>query len=696
MRSIANIKLRYNSITAIIYIIGIVLLLQLFNLQIIHGTDYREQSNTRLARESSVEAARGNIYDSTGNKLAGDSLGYGLELYKTKIDNNTLNNTILKIINVLETNGDSYKDSFFIKIEPFEFNTSDEEKIANLKKSNKINANATAEECFYFFKEKYEIETDSISDARKIISIRYEISKNGYSSTKAISISDKVSANSVYIFREQNSEFPGLNVVSKPIREYKLGNLASHIIGYTGKIDTETYKNNKDTYAQDDYIGKTGIEYAFEKYLKGEDGTKQIDMTVEGTSTDEYVTKEAIKGSDVILTIDANLQKITEEALKNNITKIRDGGFSHKYDANAGAAVVMNVNTGEILAMASYPDYNLQDFQGGISTDKWNEYVNNSYKPLTNKAVQDNYSPGSIYKMVSAIAGLESGSITRTEKINDTGIYTKYKEWPKKCWIYTEQHHGHGYLNVSQAIEKSCNYFFYETGDRMGIDTLNKYAKYFGFGEKTGVELPNETSGTLASKEVKQKYEGRGWYPGDTMSAVIGQGYNSFSPLQMAKYTSMIANSGKKIQPTIIKSIVRADGTEVSKEEIQTYINERLGINSQGYEELNIDPENMKVVREGMRDVTTDGTASNIFRGFTIPVGGKTGSAEAGSKVNAWFVGFAPFDNPEIAVVVFVENGGHGNYTAEAVKEIIAQYFGMNAGNITENMTAIPYTETFR
>lgn len=346
--------------------------------------------------------------------------------------------------------------------------------------------------------------------------------------------------------------------------------------------------------------------------------------------------------------------------------------------------------------MASYPDYNLQDFQGGISTDKWNEYVNNAYKPLTNKAVQDNYSPGSIYKMVSAIAGLESGSITRTEKINDTGIYTKYKEWPKKCWIYTEQHHGHGYLNVSQAIEKSCNYFFYETGDRMGIDTLNKYAKYFGFGEKTGVELPNETSGTLASKEVKQKYEGTSWYPGDTMSAVIGQGYNSFSPLQMAKYTSMIANSGKKIQPTIIKSIIRADGTEVSKEEIQKYVNERLGINNQDIEELSIDPENMKVVREGMRDVTTDGTASNIFRGFTIPVGGKTGSAEAGSKVNAWFVGFAPFDNPEIAVVVFVENGGHGNYTAEAVKEIIAQYFGMNAENITENMTAIPYTETFR
>lgn len=169
------------------------------------------------------------------------------------------------------------------------------------------------------------------------MSIRYEISKNGYSSTKAINISDKVSANSVYIFREQNLEFPGLNVVSKPIREYKLGNLASHIIGYTGKIDTETYKNNKDTYDQDDYIGKTGIEYAFEKYLKGEDGTKQIDMTVEGTSTDEYVTKEAIKGSDVILTIDANLQKITEEALKNNIAKIREGGFSHQYDANAGA-----------------------------------------------------------------------------------------------------------------------------------------------------------------------------------------------------------------------------------------------------------------------------------------------------------------------------------------------------------------------
>lgn len=695
----ANIRLRYNIITVSVYVIGIILLLQLFNLQIIHGVEYREQSNNRLTRQSVLEASRGSILDNSGNELAGTSMGFSLELYKTKIDTKTLNTTILKIINVLESNGDKYVDSFPINIEPFEFTFSSDEKLEKWKKNNKFEEDITAEETFYKFKDKYKIENENIEEVRKILAIRYEITQKGYSSVRAITLSNNLSRQSVLVFNERSAEFLGVNVIVEPIRNYNSGTLASHIIGNIGQIDEEEYKKRKDTYARDDIIGKNGIEYACEDYLKGQDGEKQIDMSVDGTVNEEYITKEAVKGCDVVLTLDANLQKVTEDALIETIDKIRNGGFSQRYDANAGAAVVMNVKTGEILSMASYPNFNPQDFVGGISNEKWAEYRDNPYKPLRNKAIQDAYGPGSIFKMVTAIAALESGVISSTERINDTGVYPKYTN--PKCWYYTQYHRGHGYVNVSDAIQKSCNFFFYTVGDRMGIDTLERFARYYGLGSKTGVELPNENSGLVASRN---RPNGAPWYGGQITSASIGQGDNQYSPLQIAKYISMLSNGGININPTIIKSIIRPDGTEVPRSEYEASIREKLGIKDIEQEPIEIHQGNINLILEAMRSVAMDagGTAYNIFKTFEIEIGGKTGSAEAGKDengrdlVNAWFAGFAPFDNPEISVVVFIENGGHGNYSAEAVRKIIAQYFGMNTNQVQEDMTAIPYTELFR
>lgn len=408
-------------------------------------------------------------------------------------------------------------------------------------------------------------------------------------------------------------------------------------------------------------------------------------------------------GCNVVLTIDSKLQKIAEDALKDNIEKIRNGGFGKSYDAKGGSCVVMNVKTGEVLAMASYPDYNPQSFANGISNEEWQGYLQNESYPLLNKTTQSAYEPGSIFKMVTALAGLESGNITLTEKINDTGVYKKYgTDW--KCWYYTDYHAGHGYLNVVGAIEKSCNFFFYETADRMGIDVLDKYAKYFGLGTKTGIELPSEVSGTLASKEYVKSIDSN-WNPGDTINAAIGQGYNKFTPLQMTKYISMIANGGNNIDVSIIKTIQKPDGTEVSKEEINEFVNQKLGLNDNTQsEDIKINDEYLKAVKEGMKSVTSgeSGTAYVRFKDFNIKVGGKTGSAEAGRDknnkdiVNAWFAAFAPYDDPEIAVVVMVENGGHGNYTAEAVRNIMAEYFGMNTQNVTEDMRATSYMESIR
>ena len=684
-----NDRIRYNILTILVYIVGIVLLAQLFNLQIVHGEEYRETSNTKLTRESVLKADRGSIKDSSGTMLASVDAQYSIVLYKTKVNNETLNTTILKLLNILSTNSDSYVDNFLIDVNPYRFKLEEEESQKKWKKANNINEDATAEEAFNYFKNKYDIASDNVEDIRKILAIRYEISYKGYSSTKSIEIASNISRQSLEQIKERNAEFSGVEVVETPVRAYPLKTTASHILGRIGRIESSELEGNEDIYNQNDIIGKSGIEYVFEKYLKGTDGVKQIDMNVDGTITDEYVSKEAVSGSDVILTIDSKLQAVTEQALADNINKIANHGFSQENNpADAGAAVVLNVKTGEVIAMASYPDYDPSAFVNGIDTNTWNYYINGDTKPLENKAISAMYSPGSTYKMVTALAGLETGTITPKTKINDTGVFRKYNSsW--KCW----NRYGHGYLNVSQAIEHSCNYFFYDLGDRLGIDNLAKYSYYLGLGHKTGIELKGEIDGVLASNEIA-KQENRVWNPGETISAAIGQSYNTFTPLQMAKYVAMIANRGKNLDVTIVKSIINPDGSEVSRDEYESYVNEKLGLQQENVEEMSFKEENIEAILEGMRGVTSEsgGTAYSTFRNFNIEVGGKTGSAQTGvqGKTNAWFVGFAPFDDPEIAIVVFVRNGGHGSYTAEVARDIIAQYFGMNTNQVTENTTAIP------
>ena len=683
-----NNRIRYNIITILVYLIGIVLLAQLFNLQIIHGAEYRETSNVRLTRESVLKADRGNIKDNTGTLLARVEAQNTIVLYKTKVNNQVLNDTILRLINLLSKNGDKYVDNFLMDVNPYRFKLTEEESQKKWKKVNNINEDATAEETFNYFKNKYEITTDNVEDARKIMAIRYEISYQGYSNTKSIQIAQNISRNTLLEIKERNSDFPGVEITEEPKRVYPLGNTASHIIGRIGRIEEEELKGNEDTYDQNDIIGKSGIEYVFEEFLKGKNGVKQIDMDVEGTITNEYIAKEAVAGNDVILTIDSKLQATAEQAIKNNIERIANGAFGKASPADAGVAVVLNVKTGEVLAMASNPDYDPSAFVNGIDENTWNYYINGDTKPLENKAISAMYSPGSTYKMVTALAGLETGAITTTDKIRDTGIYRKYNSsW--KCWKIS----GHGYLDVSNAIERSCNYFFYELGDRVGIDTLAKYSYYLGLGHKTGIELKGEISGVLASNEIA-KQENRVWNPGETISAAIGQSYNTFTPIQMAKYVAMVANRGKKLDVTIVKSIIRPDGSELPRNEYESKVSEKLGLTPDNTEEMSFNEANIQAILEGMRGVTSEsgGTAYSTFRDFDIEVGGKTGSAQTGveGKTNAWFVGFAPFDNPEIAIVVFVRNGGSGGYTAEVARDIIAQYFGMNTSQVYEDMQAIP------
>ena len=689
MASLDKKNVRYNILSILVYVIGIILIIQLFNLQIVHGEEYLETANSRLTRETKIRAARGNILDCNGNLLAGNQIRYSLKIYKSKIDETNLNKTILNTINILQTNGDSYNDDFPININPITFKYQNQDSINNWMKENDLQAGTSAEEVLNYYIKEYNLQEYSLEDARKIIGIRYGIEKNGYSSMRGYEISSNISEKSVAQFEEMNNNFPGIDIDYRPIRKYYYGSLASHTLGYVGKIDDDEYKNNEG-YDLDDYIGKTGIEYVCEKYLKGTDGIKQTDMSIDGTTTGEYITKEAIAGSDVYLTIDAKVQQAAEQSLKTNIEKINTGGFGEVRKVDSGCAVVLNVKTGEVIALVSYPDFEPQLFVDGISTEKWNEYTQEGKSALLNRTIQSAYAPGSIFKMVPAIAGLETNKITKDELINCEGIYSGGHH--PRCWYYTTYGKGHGYLTVSQAIQKSCNCYFYEVGTRIGIETIEEYARYFGLGQKTNIELPGEISGTLAGKTLYDEL-GETWYYGNTLSAVIGQAENNFTPLQMARYIAMLTNGGKQVDITIIKDVLNNNGESINKEEIEKYINNKLGIEATNREDLSISKENLETVLEGMQSVTEEGgTAYSIFRDFDIQIGGKTGSAEAGDKTNAWFVGFAPYESPEIAVVVFVENGSHGYYTAEVTKEIMEAYFGLN-DEIDENKTVEPYVE---
>ena len=415
-----------------------------------------------------------------------------------------------------------------------------------------------------------------------------------------------------------------------------------------------------------------GIEQSFEKYLKGTDGVNRVEVDSYGTVSSENVTTKSVTGQNVTLTIDYRLQKVAEDSLVKVINEIKVGTPKMKKheDACAGSVVVLDTVTGEVLAMVSYPSFDINSFVDGINYKDWNALNTSSLTPMLNRSISGLYSPGSTYKMLVGLAGLTTGKITPTEKINDPGIYP-YGHNPK-CWIYEMYGRTHGYVNISEAIKVSCNSYFYEVGRRVGIAEIVTYAKLFGLGEKTGIEISGEVKGQIAGDNYKGD-----WYLGETLSAAIGQSYNSYTPIQLANYISTIANGGTLNKLTIIKSVEDAEKNSVSLDELNKYAAEFSGVSFEN-RNLNLSQENINAVKLGMLNVTSDtgGTAYNTFKDLGIEVAGKTGTAEVTSgSANGIFVGFAPYDKPKIAIIAIIEHGGEGTYTANVVRPIMDEYF---------------------
>lgn len=685
---------RFNILIIFICIVGLSFIVKLYDLQIVNGQSYLEQSEKRLVREVAIKAPRGEIYDRYGKLIVTNEIGYDLCLYYTKIEKVNLNKMLLKATYILEKNGDEYINNFPVNFEENTFKKS-EESMKTWKINNKIKEDATVEEVIEFYKNKYEIKSDDIEEIKRIIPMRYEIATKGYTSYKSVTLAKEISIESMLEIEERNNEFSGINISKYPKRKYVAGNIASHILGYTGAISSTEYNSKKDEgYSQNDIIGKSGIESTFEELLKGEDGKSRLEMDSKGRITGKEDVIESKMGDSVVLTIDLDLQRKAEEVLEKYIKRIQNGGFSEKFaDAKAGALVVLDVKTSEVLAMASYPSYNPEEFTDGINNSEYEKYFENSDRPMYNRAIQGLYSPGSTFKMVTAIAGLESGAVGINETIYDKGKYDKAHK--PVCWIYSSYRGSHGNVDAETALKVSCNYYFYEIAYRMGIDTLSEYVKKFGLGVKTGIELIGEATGVIASREYLNKLserdgKNRVWMIGDTLSAAIGQSYNSFTPIQMAYYIATLANGGVKNEVTILKEVISSDGEEIKRDEVLEIVDNKIGNTKVEIGDLGISKETIKTIFAGMKSVTSDrgGTAYSTFSSFPIEVAGKTGTATASSgSPNAWFVGFAPYDNPQIAVVCVIEHGGHGSYTAPAVKEVMEEYFGYNNNNIDEDLT---------
>lgn len=669
----------------VVIVISVIFIATLFNLQIVNGENYREQSEKRMLRTKNITAPRGEIYDRNGVILATNKLSYDVELYKVRVSTKEQNDGILRLVEILNENSDKVYSTFPVNDDLNGFNFENTEEEQKWKKEMKLDSTLTFDQVIDKYIEKYELQdySDNRLNQIKMVEIKYEANLNGYSLFNSATIAKDISQKSVAKIGEEKYKIYGISIVSVPKRYYPNGNLLSHTIGYVSKISSTEYEKEKEEgYSVNSVIGKAGIEQSFEKYLRGKDGVIKEETDTLGNVSSQTETTEAKSGDNVTLTIDYRLQKVAEESLLNAINGLQNGTLVGKKfsDANAGAVVVLDVDSGEVLASASYPTYDINSLIGGISLKDWNALQNNSLHPMLNRVASGTYSPGSTFKMLVGMAGLMNGKITVDEKYYDPGIYP-YGYHPK-CWLYTDRHMTHGWINIEGAIKGSCNCYFYEVGRRIGISEIVKYAKLFGLGQKTGIELSGEVAGTIAGADDKSEDGLKSpWYLGDTLSAAIGQSGSSYTPIQLANYIATIANGGKLNKVSLIKSVDNeVAGTSESLADINKYTSEYTGVNFEE-KDLNINSEYIDAIKKGMLSVTseTGGTSYIVFKNSDIQVAGKTGTAQVpNGNNNGIFVGFAPYDNPKIAVVAVIEHGGEGTYTANVVKPIMEEYFNID------------------
>ena len=631
----------------------------LYDAQILHGSENRARSISSNATSEVVPASRGIITDRNGKVLVSNRLAYTLVFDRSGFtDDASLNDAILRLIRLCQETGTAWNDTLPIaQTGSFLRCTNDRsESFTQYLEKNKLTATAAGRQLIAEMRALYHVdESLSEKDARLVIGVRYELhSRDSY--TFAEDVSSEV------LSLITDGRYEGVSIRTASARGYNT-TLAAHILGTIGPIWQEEWSSNEKTgyvgyadkgYSMNDLVGKDGVEKAFEEYLRGTDGRRLITTDEDGKLTGELYTREPQPGGTVALTLDIDLQADVERALAQTITGMIDEDSNER----GGAAAVVSVGSGEVLALASYPTYDLSTFN-----EDYEDLVADERLPMFNRATQGTYAPGSTFKMCTAVAALESGIITPSSIIQDRGIYTYYRDPQPMCWVYRQGGSTHGRINVTQAITVSCNYFFYEVGRLTGIRTLDSYASQFGLGQSTGIEI-GDSSGVLASPEWADSHN-REWTDGQTITAAIGQSYNLFTPLQLANYIATLVGGGEHYQAHLLKNVKEYDNSRL----LYVYDDEPLNT-------VEMSDSTVEAVTKGMHELTVSGGVAFAFRDCVVSAGAKTGSAQVGTDIaNGVFVAYAPYEDPEIAVAIVIEKGGSGAALATAAVEIINSWF---------------------
>ncbi len=643
---------------------------RLISLQIANNQYYTELATPKNVKTGIIETSRGEICDRNGTVLVTNKLSYDLTLNRTSLPSKRENEVILNLVQLLENYGMPFHDALALE-DSFPYGTVpfDDIKTERLYK-NFVKTSEFSEEqlsdLYNSLLKRYNIsstigETASDDEIRKVVGIRYTLEANDFGIYNPFTLFHNIDVNFQSAVSENIYTMPGVEISVSGERYYNYGSLAAHILGRIGAIgpdEVDTYLEKG--YSLDALIGKSGAESAFEEYLHGEDGIVKIEYD---SNTEQILNKTISKqpknGLTVFLTINSGLQSALESSLSDIISSVKARAVQNGSTVNvSGAAVVQNPNTGEIYAIANFPTYDQNTY-----SDMLPELLSDPGKPLLNRATNGIYPPGSTFKIATASAALANGVIDENTSFYDKGIYTEYETYQPKCWIFGKTGRGHGWQNVTQAIENSCNYFFFEVGKRMGIRTLNEHARKLGLGSKTGIET-GEAQGILASPEYRASI-GEVWNPGDVLQASIGQSDNAFTPIQLSSFFSTVVNGGTRYKTHILKSINEFH----SDEPIYTYKPVVL-------DKISISEKNLSLLKRGMKSVVEDGTAASVFVNYPYSVGGKTGTAQTGAgDDNAVFAGFAPFDEPKIVVSVIIENGSYSTTAATVAKSVFDYYF---------------------
>ncbi len=652
-------------------------LFQLFVLQIQKGEYYAEKAAPKEYRKQVLEISRGQIYDRNGVLLVSNKKQYNVIVDKSTLDSKDYNGALYSFVEFCNSHNVTLEDTLPLEKEyPHVLDEDyvfDDQKVKNFDKfckNNELNRSDFKKDpssLYIYLCDRYNIpeEDRNSKDTFSVVGIRYGMDYSDFEYISKYTLIEDIDEEFRTLLSESLFNMHGIAIDTTDERYYNMGSLASHILGRTGPI----YKDEAQEFVVDkgynysDIIGKEGAERAFEDYLHGFNGVELVEFDENNNVIGKTTQTEAKNGYSVRLTIDSGMQSVSEKALEEEIktaSSIGLGDFipNNGEDCKAGCVVVMNPNNGDVLASASYPNFDLNTY-----SEDYNVLRLNEGKPYLNRATMGTYPPGSTFKIVTSIAALLTGTATEEELVYDRGVFSKYADrgYAPHCWVYDNTGGTHEYVNMKTAIEKSCNYYFYEIGDRLGIENLSHYAALLGLGSKTGIEVP-EYTGTIAGPKTAVNNV---WNPGDTLQAAIGQSNNAFTPIQLCSYMCTVVNGGTRYKATLLNEVV------------DTYTGETVKVNEPVVlDELNLPPHLVETLKEAMKSVVVEGTARNVFDNYEYEVGGKTGTAQLGKGSDTvLFLGFAPYENPEIVVCVVVENGDVSARASGVAKQIFDYYF---------------------